>query len=194
MRNYFKRKYFDYVWLCEKLSIVLVKYLTILYKLLFFLLQTISKGFSKLWYYSYGVYVRTRIFACEFSKRFQMVFARYTLVDLECYFLTRVSYPFLFCCFFFTYFSGNFVWRQLIDIRFWWGTREIWSVPFCSGLLVYFVSCSAPIYLWFCVSVLYSAFKYNLLFVIVLFYEIIVLMKMIFYLCIFIKWFGVNLN
>ena len=73
----------------------------------------------------------------------------------------------------------------LLAFSFWRGTPEIWSMPFCSGLVVYFVSCSAPIYLWFCVSVLYSAFKYNLLFVIVLFYEIIVLTKMVFLLIYF---------
>ena len=108
MRKYFKSKYFDYFCLCEKLSIVLVKYLTILYKLLLSLLRTISKEFSKLWYYSYGVYVRTRIFACEFSKRFQTVFVRHALVYLECYFLTRVSYPFLFCLFSLAYVLGKF--------------------------------------------------------------------------------------
>ena len=178
MRNYFKRKYFDYVWLCEKLSNVLVKYLIILYKLLFFLLRTISKGFSKLWYYSYGVYVRTRIFACEFSKRFQTVFVRHALVDLECYFLTKVSYPFLFCLFFLAYFSGNIVWLRAIGIQLLVRHSRDLVSALLFGPSCYFVSCSAPIYLWLFVSVLYLAFKRDLSFVIVLLYEIIVLTKM----------------
>ena len=195
MRKYFKRKYFDYFCPCEKLSIVLVKYLTILYKLLFSLLRTISKGFSN---YDIIVIVYTYVYLylyVSFSKRFQTVFLRHTLIDLECYFLTRVSYPFLFCLFFFAYFSGNFVWRRVVGIQFLVRHSRDLVSALLFGPSCYFVSCSAPIYLWSCVSAFYLAFKHNLLFVIVLFYEIIVLSKKWYlYLFIFIKWFSIILN
>ena len=49
---------------------------------------------------------------------FQMIFVRHTLVDLECYFLTRVSYPFLFCLFSLAYVSSNFDWLRAFGIQF----------------------------------------------------------------------------